>query len=98
MPLYLALSCLQGRPGVEALDELLSLEPDGIQLTPGNLLPSDFKAQVESRGVAYSLHHGFDWVRWKRRVWSDAMKCEALPGASVHPPLLRPQYLFLMIL
>lgn len=37
MDLYLALSCLQGRPMEWAFDELVSLQPDGVQLTLSNV-------------------------------------------------------------
>lgn len=86
MTIYLALSCLQGRPAVLALDELLRLEPDGIQLTPGCLPPPDFEAQVTARGIPTALHHNFDWRRYRRRAWDENGTCLALSGASVHAP------------
>lgn len=83
--LYLALSCLQGRPAKEAVEELLELEPDGIQLTPGNYPEQGFKEWFLSLEVPYTLHHGFDWVYRRRRVWAQE-ECTALPKATVHPP------------
>lgn len=86
MTVYLALSCLQGRPAVAALDDLLRLEPDGIQLTAGCVVPRDFEAQVLARDCNFSLHHAFDWTRYKRQVWDGTGQCVALPDASVHAP------------
>lgn len=82
---YLALSCLQGRPAKEAVEELLELEPDGIQLTPGNYLTPEFREWFLSLRVPYTLHHGFDWVHRRRKVWHNG-QCVALPEATVHPP------------
>ena len=42
MKLYLALSCLQGQDIKKAIDELMSLQPYGLQLTSGNKLKKDF--------------------------------------------------------
>lgn len=92
--LFLALSCLQGRLATNAAEELLALEPDGIQLTPGNLPTAGFELWFREKGIPFSLHHGFDWEMRKRRVWHQGA-CQALPGASVHAPLnpLNSQYL-----
>ena len=41
--LMLALSCLQGRPMQAAAEDLLGLDPDGLQLTPGNVPTPGFE-------------------------------------------------------
>lgn len=86
MKLFLALSCLQGRPSRDAVQELLELEPYGIQLTPGNYPDKEFYEWFTGLSVPYTLHHGFDWRKRRRRVWNEDLICDALPGASVHPP------------
>ena len=58
--LFVALSCLQGRPMAAAFDELAALGT-GIQLTPGNLPTADFVAHVAASGVTTRTHHGFAW-------------------------------------
>jgi len=84
--LFLALSCLQGGSAIKAASELLELEPDGLQLTPGNMPELEFEEWVKSRAIPFSLHHGFDWTLRRRKVW-DERSCKALPGATVHAPL-----------
>lgn len=85
MPLYLALSCLQTRPMEAAFNELISLGPDGIQLTPGCVPTPAFKVHVESSSIPYSLHHGFSWTAYKQPVWAGA-NLLVPDGRSVHPP------------
>lgn len=81
--LYLALSCLQGRPLAEAAAELLSLAPGelALQLTPG-CVPGPVPD-----GVATRTHHG--WVAQAMRavVWADGAL--VWRGDSVHPPAAR---------
>jgi hypothetical protein len=84
--LYLALSCLQGRPAVQACRELLALGAAGIQLTPGNVL--DPTLVDELAGVAVRTHHGFSWQAMKQRVWDDTGRC-CVTSDSVHPPTER---------
>jgi hypothetical protein len=84
--LYLALSCLQGRPAVQACRELLSLGVPGIQLTPGNV--PDRTLPAELAGVQVRTHHGFSWHAMKQRVWDDAGHCR-VTADSVHPPAER---------
>ena len=87
---YLALSCLQGRMAREAVCDLTKLEPEGIQLTPGNIPEEDFKDWFDAQNIPFMTHHGFDWEYRKRRVWNrseGSYSCEALEGASVHPPI-----------
>lgn len=84
--LYLALSCLQGRPAVQACRELLALGAAGIQLTPGNV--PDPALAIELAGVPVRTHHGFSWHAMKQRVWDDAGRCCVIAD-SVHPPTER---------
>lgn len=84
--LYLALSCLQGRPAVQACRDLLALGAPGIQLTPGNV-PDP--ALVDAlAGVPVRTHHGFSWHAMKQRVWDDSGRCR-VSADSVHPPTER---------
>ncbi|AVP99265.1 hypothetical protein C7S18_19770 [Ahniella affigens] len=84
--LYLALSCLQGRPAVQACRDLKSLGVTGIQLTPGNV-PDP--ALVDAlAGIQVRTHHGFSWSAMKQRVWEDSGRCR-VSSDSVHPPTER---------
>lgn len=80
---FLALSCFQGRPMDLALDALLALGPDGVQLTPGNQPTAGIAARLD--GLRTRTHHGFSVTRWKRTVWRDDGTC-AVDSDSVHPP------------
>ena len=77
--LYLALSCLQGRPMDEVSRDLLSLYPDGIQLTPGTIAPH-IQLDLPTR-----THHGYTNKGYRVNVWHVG----SLTGKwdSVHPPL-----------
>lgn len=88
---WLALSCLQGRMSREAVLELLRFEPEGIQLTPGNIPEVDFEEWFRGENIPFMLHHGFDWEYRKRRVW-EGSSCTALEGASIHPPIHPEEY------
>ena len=81
--LYLALSCLQGRPIVQAFHDLRSLGVPGIQLTPGNVPDPAFAEQLD--GVPVRTHHGFSWEAMRQRVWDDLGVC-CVAADSVHPP------------
>lgn len=90
MSLFLALSCLQGRPAGQALLELQPLvmphkpsDPDcgGIQLTPGCIPSAIIKAPI-----SYRTHHGYTPKAKKARVWDRGVLDWF--GNSVHPPLL----------
>ena len=81
--LLLALSCLQGRPMDAALERLLALCPDGVQLTPGNMPTPGFATRVER--LRSRTHHGFSFTHWKCAVWNDDGSC-AVASDSVHPP------------
>jgi hypothetical protein len=85
--LYLALSCLQGRPMGPSFDELAALT-GAIQLTPGNHPTSDFEAHTTKKKtrVLTRRHHGFDFALRKREVWSSDATC-LVPSESVHPPM-----------
>jgi hypothetical protein len=82
--LFVALSCLQGRPMQAAFDELARLGT-GIQLTPGNLPTRDFAAHVAASGVTTRRHHGFTYTARKTATWIDGA-C-VVPSESVHPPM-----------
>lgn len=69
----------------QAVNELMELRPDGIQLTPGNYPDAGFKEWFLAQKIPYKLHHGFDWHKRRREVWV-GKECRALPGATVHPP------------
>jgi hypothetical protein len=81
--LFVALSCLQGRPMASAFDELARLGC-GIQLTPGNLPTPAFRDRVASSGVTTRRHHGFAWDARRTATWVDGA-C-AVASESVHPP------------
>lgn len=81
---FLALSCLQGRPMRWAFDELRA--PGlGIQLTPGNEPSKGFEAHVARSGVPVRTHHGFSYAFRQSRVWADDGALLAR-SHSVHPP------------
>ena len=82
--LFVALSCLQGRPMQSAFDELARLGA-GIQLTPGNLPTPEFAAHVAASGIATRRHHGFAFDARKTATWIDGV-C-AVASESVHPPM-----------
>ena len=82
--IYLALSCLQGRPMQTAFDTLAPLA-DGIQLTPGNVPTPGFALHVARSGVPIRTHHGFAWTTRLRPVWPDDGAC-LTAAMSVHPP------------
>jgi hypothetical protein len=81
--LFLALSCLQGGTQQAAYDELAVLEPDGIQLTPGNYPSLGFQERIT---IPFSFHHGFSWC--ERRPVYDAynMPINIEHNRSIHPP------------
>lgn len=85
MDLYLAMSCLQGRPMQSAFDELTELAPDGIQLTAGNAPTYDFNEHVTNSGMPTRTHHGFSLSAIRQPVWTEDFE---ITGSwdSVHPP------------
>lgn len=82
--LFLALSCLQGRPMRSAFDELSALGV-GVQLTPGNEVSRGFRDAVIASGTAFRTHHGFSFTSRVAQVWRDDGSC-AVGSDSVHPP------------
>ena len=85
--LFLALSCLQGRPQGEAFRTLVALAPDGIQFTPGNLPTAGFRSLVEASPMAMRFHHGFAWDAYRVPVYSGrALVLNATGLRSLHPP------------
>jgi sugar phosphate isomerase/epimerase len=82
--LFVALSCLQGRPMRAAFDDLARLGV-GIQLTPGNLPTPEFREHVAASGVTTRRHHGFAFDARKTATWSESA-C-VVESESVHPPL-----------
>jgi hypothetical protein len=82
--LFVAMSCLQGRPMAGAFDELAALGA-GLQLTPGNQPTPGFAAHVAASGVPTRRHHGFSFEARRADVWSAGGAC-LVPSESVHPP------------
>lgn len=85
--MFVALSCLQGRPSIAAFDELATLAREiggGIQLTPGNLPDPRLRAHVAASPTATRRHHGFAFETRVQQVWS-AGACMT-DAESVHPP------------
>jgi len=85
--ILLALSCLQGRTMKNAAEELLELEPDGLQLTPGCAPTAGFVEDLGARGIYTQTHHGFCETALRRPVWDGANLL--VDADSVHPPLYR---------
>lgn len=85
MQLFLALSCLQGRPMQEAFDELAALDVEGLQLTPGNAPTSGFAEHVRRHEGRTRTHHGFSPNALRVDVW-DAQGQLKGRWDSVHPP------------
>jgi hypothetical protein len=81
--MFVALSCLQGRPSVAAFDELAALGA-GIQLTPGNLPDPMLRAHVTASATPIRRHHGFAFDARVAAVWSEGA-C-VTDAESVHPP------------
>jgi hypothetical protein len=84
--MFVAMSCLQGRPMQAAFDDLARLGC-GIQLTPGNLPTPAFAAHVAASGVATRRHHGFAFAARKAPAVWDAHGACVVASESVHPPL-----------
>ena len=80
--IFAALSCLQGRLLREAVDDLLKLDIDGIQLTPGNVPKPGDREAVK---CTTRTHHGFSWTSMKKEVWEGKRLC--VESDSIHPML-----------
>jgi hypothetical protein len=84
--LFLAMSCLQGRPMDRAFTDLCVDGVDGIQLTPGNQPTEGFAAAVGRSRRAIRTHHGFSYRAFRTKdVWSERGAC-LVTSDSVHPP------------
>ena len=77
--LFLATSCLQGRPLGAAFTELAVLG-DGVQLCPGNHPTPGFAPFGVVR-----RHHGFSPLARRQDVWDGEGRC-LVSSESVHPP------------
>ncbi len=84
--LFVALSCLQGRPMRSAFDDLARLGT-GIQLTPGNHPTPGFREHVARSSVTTRAHHGFAWTARRAETWGPDGAC-TVASESVHPPKL----------
>jgi hypothetical protein len=85
--LFVALSCLQGRPMQSAAEELLGLRPElAIQLTPGCVPTEGFSRWLVGKGVTGRTHHGFSWHALRRSVWCKDSGALLVRAHSVHPP------------
>lgn len=71
-----------------AAEELLALEPDGLQLTPGCAPTPGFLDGLKTRGTYTQTHHGFCETALRKPVWNDEAEL-LVDSDSVHPPLYR---------
>lgn len=85
MRLFLAMSCLQGRPMRGAFDELAALDVAGIQLTPGNAPTRGFAEHLRQSNIDTRTHHGFASGEMRQEVWTEAFDLTG-DWHSVHPP------------
>jgi sugar phosphate isomerase/epimerase len=85
MKLFVAMSCLQGRPMHDAFDELAALGVDGVQLTPGNAPTLGFARHCLDSEVVTRTHHGFAPAAMRIEVWDDQFNPRG-DWHSVHPP------------
>ena len=84
---YIALSSLQGKSQIEAYDQIIKLNPEGIQLTPGNKVDENFKEHIT---IPYRLHHCFSWIKPRRNLYGqDAKPINVEYNQSIHPPMLK---------
>jgi hypothetical protein len=84
--LFLAMSCLQGRPMDRAFADLRLAGVDGIQLTPGNQPTEGFAELVGRSRLPTRTHHGFSYRAFRTKdVWSETGAC-LVQSDSVHPP------------
>lgn len=84
MQVFLALSCLQGRPLQDACEELAVLG-DGLQLTPGCAPTVGFEAWLSKAGIVTRTHHGFTPLAYRASVWGEGAQLRG-HWDSVHPP------------
>ncbi|MDH4144968.1 MAG: hypothetical protein OEY23_07345 [Acidimicrobiia bacterium] len=83
--LLLALSCLQGRAAADAAGELLALDPDGLQLTPGCAPSPGLIGRLSSARVPVATHHGYTPRALRAVVWAEDGSL-ATCSDSIHPP------------
>lgn len=86
MPFYLAMSALQGKDQIEAYNQLISLNPDGFQLTPGNKINKSFKDTIS---VPYTLHHCYSWDKLRVELYDfdGNLRVHIEDNQSIHPPI-----------
>ncbi|MEZ4297331.1 MAG: hypothetical protein R3B70_20370 [Polyangiaceae bacterium] len=87
--LYLAMSCLQGRPQMAAYLALARLGADGIQLTPGNHPSPGFKAFLRGSRLSFRVHDGFSWHAYRAPTTRDdgtLVRPDHEGPWSLHPP------------
>lgn len=90
MRLFLALSCFQTRPMQRAWDDLVKLEPDGIQLTPGCVPSFQFQKTVEHAQLLVMFHQGFTYDAYRSRAWPPPYPT-FFGRESGHPPYRKDQ-------
>lgn len=85
--LYLATSCLQTWGQIHAFVTLLSLGPDGIQLTGGHAPSAGFEQLAREVGAPLRFHHAFAWAHYKGAVFhaGGEPRHDAVDW-SLHPP------------
>ena len=84
--LFLATSCLQGRPITRAVLALLALRPDGLQLCPGHTPAASLRPLLDRVDLPLLHHHGFSWTAWRQPVHRADGPLVGGPGWSLHPP------------
>jgi len=68
-----------------AARDLLALEPDGLQLTPGNAPTPGFDAYAADLDVPTPTHHGFFARALRHPVWNERGDL-LIDSDSMHPP------------
>ena len=98
MKLYLALSCLQGQEIISASEELLSLNPYGLQLTSGNKFNKNINyfEWLNENKVKYQTHHNFSFSQSINQDLYEVVEYEedfysfnVCVVDSLHPPLYK---------
>jgi hypothetical protein len=87
MPLFVAMSSLQGLTQSDAFASLSALPVDGIQLTPGNLPSPDFRERVRGYAGLVRFHHSFSWDHYRAVLYDERGLTPRLTRDwSLHPP------------
>lgn len=98
MKLYLALSCLQGQEIISASEELLSLNPYGLQLTSGNKINknTNYFEWLKKNKIKYQTHHNFSFTQSINQdlyeviqEWDGLTYFHIDVVDSLHPPLYK---------